>query len=206
MKTGILFDMDGTLWDSAKQVAEAWSTVSLPRLGKEVTQEDMYRVMGKPMDELALALFPGHGLSELLPLMEESCQVENDYLARHGARLYPGLEQTLPALAADYPLYIVSNCQTGYIEAFLSYYSFEKYFEDFICYGTNGRQKGENIALIMEKTGLGAAFMWGTSRRTMMRRRRAVRNLCMLHTGLAPWTPMCPASNRLTSSRRCSAG
>lgn len=154
MKTGIIFDMDGTLWDSAGQVARAWSAVSVPRLGKAVTREDMYRVMGKPMDKLALALFPGHELSELQPIMEESCQVENDYLAKNGADLYPGLEETLSRLSQDYPLYIVSNCQTGYIEAFLAYYSFEKYFQDFICYGTNGKQKSENIAIIIARNGL----------------------------------------------------
>ena len=60
MKTGIIFDMDGTLWDSAKQVADAWSTITIERLGRRVTQEDMYRTMGMPMDELAKAIFPDH--------------------------------------------------------------------------------------------------------------------------------------------------
>ena len=27
MKKGIIFDMDGTLWDSAAQVAESWNVV-----------------------------------------------------------------------------------------------------------------------------------------------------------------------------------
>ena len=28
MKKGIIFDMDGTLWDSAAQVAESWNVAS----------------------------------------------------------------------------------------------------------------------------------------------------------------------------------
>ena len=79
MTNTIIFDMDGTLWDSAKQVADAWSTITIERLGRRVTQEDMYRTMGMPMDELAKAIFPDHELSELLPIMEESGIVENDY-------------------------------------------------------------------------------------------------------------------------------
>ena len=58
MKTGIIFDMDGTLWNSAEQVAQAWSGITVPKLGKAVTEEDLYRVMGMPMDMLARVLFP----------------------------------------------------------------------------------------------------------------------------------------------------
>ena len=54
MKTGIIFDMDGTLWDSASQVAAAWSQITVPKLGKQVTAQDMYRTMGMPMDELEI--------------------------------------------------------------------------------------------------------------------------------------------------------
>ena len=28
MKKGIIFDMDGTLWDSAKEVADSWSIIT----------------------------------------------------------------------------------------------------------------------------------------------------------------------------------
>ncbi len=161
MKTGIIFDMDGTLWDSAKQVAQAWSSVTVEKLGKAVTTQDMYRVMGMPMDKLALTLFPGHELSELMPVMEESGRVENEYLKEHGASLYPDLTDTLNILAQSYPLYIVSNCQAGYIEAFLSHYHLETYFQDFICFGTNGLQKGENIALMIKRNKLDHAFYVG---------------------------------------------
>ena len=151
MKTGITFHMDGTLWDSASQVAAAWSRITVPKLGKKVTAQDMYRTMGMPMDQLAAAIFPGHALSELLPILEESYQLENDYLIEHGAVLYPDLIKTIQELSRTYPLYIVSNCQEGYIEAFLTYYQLGPYFEDHICFGENNKSKGENIALIMER-------------------------------------------------------
>ena len=47
MKQGIIFDMDGTLWDSAENVAKSWE-LALQQCGYEdvpVTKEDMYRVM-----------------------------------------------------------------------------------------------------------------------------------------------------------------
>lgn len=154
MKTGIIFDMDGTLWDSTLQVSRAWSAITLPKLGKPVTQEDMYRTMGMPMDELVKSIFPDHELSELLPVMDECGRAENKYIAEHGAVLYPQVIETVKALHTEYPLYIVSNCQEGYIEAFLSYYKAGQYFEDHSCFGDNGMQKWENISLIIKRNNI----------------------------------------------------
>lgn len=154
MKTGIIFDMDGTLWDSTEQIAQAWSAISVPKLGKEVTREELYRVMGMPMDKLARELFPQHDLDEVLSIAEECYEAENEYLCRHGANLYPRVIETIGILARQFPLYIVSNCQCGYIEVFLEYYHLETYFKDHACFGDNGRQKSENIALIIERNQL----------------------------------------------------
>lgn len=69
-----------------------------------------------------------------------------------GGMLYPGLEETLHKLqTAGYPLFIESNCQTGYIDAFLDYYGFRDFFVDYLCFGDNGRDKGENIRLLAER-------------------------------------------------------
>jgi phosphoglycolate phosphatase len=86
---------------------------------------------------------------------------ENDYLRGHGGVLYPDLEKTLIRLKEKYPLFIVSNCQSGYIEAFLEYYGFGKYFEDIECYGNNLKNKGDNIALIAERNGIEKAYYIG---------------------------------------------
>ena len=59
MKKGIIFDMDGTVWDSSENVARAW-TVKVREAGytdKEVTRKDIQSVMGKPMDVIADTLF-----------------------------------------------------------------------------------------------------------------------------------------------------
>jgi phosphoglycolate phosphatase len=48
----------------------------------------------------------------------------------------------------------VSNCQSGYIEAFLDYYDFHRYITDFACYGDNKETKDVNIRLLAERNHL----------------------------------------------------
>lgn len=163
MKTGLIFDMDGTLWDSSDQVAAAW-TEKLRELGYGdivITPEAMTRVMGLTMDKLADILFEKMPREERMPALDACGEYENEYLRKHGAVLYPELEATLKRLKEKYPLYIVSNCQSGYIEAFLGHYGFGRYFEDIECYGNNLKNKGDNIALIAQRNGLEKAYYIG---------------------------------------------
>ena len=80
MKTGIIFDMDGTLWDSAREVALAWNQVIIKKGMKPLTDRDLARVMGLPMDKLARALFPQMEAQESYEHMDACVAVENDYL------------------------------------------------------------------------------------------------------------------------------
>ena len=163
MKQGIIFDMDGTLWDSADGVAKSWTQVIHNEYKKDmdITEADVKSVMGKTMDVIAQIVFPELDKEAQQALLEKCCDWENEYLRRNGGKLYPELEDTLKKLKENYHLYIVSNCQSGYIEAFLDYYSFERYFEDIECYGNNEKSKGENIRLVMDRNELDQAIYVG---------------------------------------------
>lgn len=163
MKTGLIFDMDGTLWDSSENVALSW-TEKVRALGYErpdITRKDIMGVMGLTMDRIADILFGDLPKKERMELLEKCCYYENVYLLAHGGVLYPDLEKTLGRLKKKYPLYIVSNCQSGYIEAFLEHYGFGKYFEDIECYGNNLKEKGDNIALLAKRNKLEKAYYIG---------------------------------------------
>ena len=156
MKKAIIFDMDGTLWDAADNVAESWN-IAMKEYGYErepINKMDMQRVMGKTMDVIADILFDKLVGGDRKNLLALACKVENDYLREHGGVLYPEIRNTMEQLKKDYRLFIVSNCQAGYIEAFLDYYQFHDLVEDIECYGNNDKPKAENIKLICERNNI----------------------------------------------------
>jgi len=155
--------MDGTLWDSSDHVAKSWDQVVRKEKNglREITREDIQNVMGLTMTDIAKTLFPMLDEEEAIALTDRCGEYENAYLRMHGGMLYPRLEETLKILAERYPLYIVSNCQKGYIEAFLDYYGFWKYFQDTECFGNNNMGKAFNIGLVVKRNGHSPWGFWG---------------------------------------------
>ncbi|MGN1110560.1 MAG: HAD family hydrolase [Oscillospiraceae bacterium] len=155
---GIIFDMDGTLWNSAENVAHSWNLAS----GEErFTKSDIMGVMGQTMDAIALKFFPDRTEEERTSLITRCCGLENEYLREHGGEIYTNTEKTLRALSKQTRLFIVSNCQSGYIEAFLEFYRLGDLITDKLCWGDTGLQKSENIRLIMERNGISNALYVG---------------------------------------------
>ena len=83
-----------------------------------------------------------------------SQEEEIAYIARHSGDVYPGVREMLAALSECFPLFLVSNCQQGYIPCFLGCTGFAPFFRDTACEGTTGLGKAENIALLCRQYGL----------------------------------------------------
>ena len=119
----ILFDLDGTLWDSTEGVLTSWNR--------------------------GLA---AHGLSPFITRTDLE-RLENAYLAQHGGELYPGVPETLAQLSEAYPLAIVSNCGDGYIESFFAAHHLDQYITDYEHPGRTGLDKAGNIRAVVERNG-----------------------------------------------------
>ncbi len=155
MIQAVVFDLDGTLWSSSAEVTASWNIV-LQREGVDrppFTDADIAGVMGLTLPDIAARLLPALPRERQLAVIDACCEEESIYPAAHGASVYPTSEE-LAALAARYPLFVVSNCQAGYIEAFYKGTGLGAYFKDFESAGNTGLPKWDNIALVVKRQGL----------------------------------------------------
>ncbi len=156
MIDSIIFDLDGTLWDGTDGAAIIWSEVAskYPMVTDIITADKLKALYGLPLEEIAIKLLPSATKEIAIKIMEESVVKQCPYLEEHGGILFSKLEETLAELKKKYKLYIVSNCEEGYIQCFLKAHNLSEYFLDFEYPGRTRLSKADNIRLIMERNNL----------------------------------------------------
>lgn len=153
---GIIFDLDGTLWDATAVNKLAWDT-AYEQLGygkSRVTDEAFQACMGLLIPDIAKKIHPEIGDDKRQEYIDRCIEIEHRLLLEQGGILYDGFYEVLSALSGRYRLSVVSNCQAGYIEIFMKAHRAEAYFSDFECPGNTGLPKADNIRLVAERNGL----------------------------------------------------
>lgn len=155
----VIFDLDGTLWDATMITSAAWDIMrdKHPDIPFAVlpTPENIKKYMGLTNEELAGVFMPSLPFDEAFALMNESCLYENRLLESGGGGLYRGVREMLAALSTKgLRLFVVSNCQSGYIEAFIASHKLDGVFDDTECSGSTGLPKRDNIMLIIDRNSL----------------------------------------------------
>ena len=153
---GIIFDVDGTLWDSTDIVKDAWNK-AFTDSGYEdpsITADRLKGLFGLPMADIIKDVFPQGSDEEIETLTPVIYRHEDEYLRISGGKLYPGIIETMKQLSEKFPVFIVSNCQSGYIELFMEKTGCASYITDHLCPGDTGLLKADNIRRIVTAHGL----------------------------------------------------
>ena len=150
----LIFDIDGTLWDSRALVAEGYN-LQLKDEGLEhlfVNAEQLKALFGKVMTEIADVIFAEIPLPERYALMERCMARENRYLQENPCAIgYPGVKETLIRLAESHRLFIVSNSQRGYPELCIRKLGLGSCITACLCFGDTGTSKGKTIRTLMQR-------------------------------------------------------
>ena len=160
----LIFDIDGTLWDSRALVAEGYNIqLRSEGYGRLCVDAEVLRpLFGKTMAAIADVILAELPVPERYRLMERCMDTENRYLAENECRIgYPGVQETLALLARDYRLFIVSNAQCGYPELCMEKLGIGHLIEGHLCYGDTGTEKGETILELMRRHQIASAVYIG---------------------------------------------
>ncbi len=160
----LIFDIDGTLWDSRALVAEGYN-IQLKKEGLShlcVTAEDLKPLFGKVMTEIADAMLASIPGQDRYDLMERCMETENNFLLENECAIgYPGVLETVKELSKTYRLFIVSNSQRGYPELCMDKLGLTPYMKGHLCFGDTGTSKGKTIRTLMEKHNIGSCAYIG---------------------------------------------
>ena len=150
----LIFDIDGTLWDSRELVAKGYNQ-QLHREGLDhlqVNAEQFLPLFGKVAEDIADVLFPSIPAPERYNLMYRCMAAEESYMKDDPCEVgYPGVKETLEALSRKHRLFIVSNSQQGYPELCMEKLGLTELFQGHLCYGDTGTEKGLTIRALMDK-------------------------------------------------------
>ena len=154
---GIILDIDGTIWNTTGIVADSWNEAidKYCPAAPHVTKEELQKQFGKTMKEIADSVWPEQTEEEKFLLMKKCSEEELKALKEKEYDVtYPHVIETIQILSKKLPLFIVSNCQDGYIEIVLEKNKIAQYITDTECYGNTGKGKAENIRLLKERNNL----------------------------------------------------
>lgn len=123
----IVFDLDGTLIDSRKDIADAANLLLESRGAPALPEQTIARMIGNGAATLVARAFEAAGQEPPPDALDRFLDIYGDRLLRH-TRPYAGVPNALEALAARATLALLTNKPTAATREILSGLGLSKYF------------------------------------------------------------------------------
>lgn len=164
-KYGVIFDLDGTLWD-VTEAAVYCANVIVEKHGlREITEGTVKSAFGQTREGSAKIYFPYLPPEKSLPLIDEIISLSATTIPRMGGKLYPGLVKTLKTLSEQYSLFIVSNSpQNEYVKSFIDFSKTGEFFQNYYAAGAYSLTKAQAIKKVLEDNRLVDAVYVGDTK------------------------------------------
>ena len=172
----LIFDIDGTLWDSRAIVAKGYNDylLEIGRPDLQVDAEYLKTLFGKTMTEIADIMLESIPTPERYDVMQGCMDREDEFLHEDPCDIaFPGVKETLEKLKESYRLFIVSNAQCGYPELMMDKLGIRHLMEGWMCFGDTGLPKGDTIRILMERHGITDAVYIGDTQGDLEASQRA---------------------------------
>jgi len=168
MSLTIIFDMDGTLFQTDKilelSLEDTFNYLRSSNLWDKKTPIEEYReIMGVPLPVVWETLLPSHS-NEIRRKANELFHeklIEN--ITKGNGALYPNAEEVLSYLKDNNcSLFIASNGQTEYLNAIVNYYHLDKWItETFSIQQIQSQNKTDLVSTILTKYNVGKGVVIG---------------------------------------------
>ena len=160
----LIFDIDGTLWDSRAIVAKGYNDylLEIGRQDLQVDAEYLKTLFGKTMTEIADIMLDSIPVPQRYDVMLGCMDREDEFLHQDPCDIaFPDVKETLEKLKESYRLFIVSNAQCGYPELMMDKLGIRHLMEGWMCFGDTNLPKGDTIRILMERHGITDAVYIG---------------------------------------------
>jgi phosphoglycolate phosphatase len=133
----VVFDLDGTLVDSRRDLAEAANLVLEASGARRLSEEAVGRMVGDGAAALIARAFAAAGVAPPADALDRFLAVYDERLLVH-TRAYPGIPEVLSELRQRMPLAVLTNKPRGASREILEGLHLSRYFEQDAIIGGDG--------------------------------------------------------------------
>jgi phosphoglycolate phosphatase len=183
----VVFDLDGTLVDSRRDLADAANALIAELGGTPLNEEQVAGMVGEGAGVLVRRVLRACGAdADAQAALVRFLDLYDDRLLAH-TRPYDGIPEALAALAARVPLAVLTNKPTRATERILSGLGLRGYFRDVLggdsVFGRKPDPTGLNELMSRASAAPGTTWLVGDSRVDLETARRADVRICLARYG-----------------------